>query len=107
MFKKTNNRSSSDRFYVFQIDNALEHFFCARSSHHRAVIGALRLIDDDERQIFGLFYGKEPHERRNVFPHGDLTILKNFRRACFISYCVNFISQQNENLGPYFSVRFG
>ena len=36
-------------FDILQVDNALKNFLCGGRGDHAAVVGALRLVDDDER----------------------------------------------------------
>lgn len=85
------------RPYIFQIDNALKNLSCARRGNHRAVIRALRLVDDDQSKIFWRVRGKKADKRRNVFPCGDPAVFVFLRRTCISFYLCKLGNKNIEN----------
>ena len=51
-----------------------------------AVVDAFRLVDDEERGIFGRIARIESHERGNVFPLRNLSVFEFLRRSGLASH---------------------
>ena len=66
---------------MYRLRDAAENFSRTGRGDGAAVIGALRLVDDDENKIARVVRGEVPHEGRDVLARSDVPVLVLLRGA--------------------------
>ena len=66
---------------IFCLDDPFKDLARGGRRHDTAVIGTLRLVDDDEREIARLVGGEKAEERGDIFPLSDGAVFKFLRGA--------------------------
>ncbi len=84
LYKKTRKSGnfSCTRLDIFQIDNPFKNLLGNGGGDDAPIIGSLRLLYDDERQILRFICGKKANEGGYVFPDGYPPVHVRLCRTC-------------------------